>query len=222
MTAIRAEPRRRVSDQPQTVLQATGDVGDFLRWLVAIAVRTIGGDISVAVTLMRDGQPVTAASSERSTASYDQMQYGHDEGPCQSAIRADRVVLIQDLARDERFSGYRTRALALGVRSTLSIPLRGSAVVVGALTLYARHPRAFGHKQRAEAQRFADDASFALDLAARRDDESFGLPDRPGPDPRWGSATGWMWPQPTMAAGATVLEATALESSCWCNSHGGI
>jgi GAF domain-containing protein len=217
---MRAEPTRHVADEPQAVLQATGDVGDFLRWLVAIAVRTIGGDISVAVTVMRDGQPVTAASSERDIAAYDQMQYGHDEGPCQSAIRADRVVLIQDLARDERFSGYRTRALARGVRSTLSIPLRGSAVAVGALTLYARHPRAFGHKQRAEAQRFADDASFALDLAARRADDE--ILDRLATRPRPGSAARLTRPQPTSAVGATALEATTLESLCWCNSHGGV
>jgi len=214
-------------------LRATGEVDDFFRWLVAIAARTVGGDISVAITVTRDGRPVTVASSEPDTALFDRMQYGRDEGPCQSAIRADRVVLIQDVARDERFGGFRSRAQVLGVRSTLSIPLHGDARAVGALTLCARHPHAFGHKQRAEAQRFAKDASLALDLAAHRVDgaadsgswhvgrqvEPLGRPDVE-PQPR--NLTRPTRPQPATAMGAPDMEAMALESSCWCGSHGGI
>ena len=171
LTVTTAWPRRQVACQSRGLLRATGSVDDFMQWLVAIAARTVGGDVWVAITLIRDGQPVTVAGSEPDTTLFDRMAYSHDEGPCQSAIRADRVVLVQDVVRDERFGEYRARAQVLGVRSTLSIPLHSNAVAVGALTLCARHLRAFGHKQRAEAQRFANDASFALDLAARRADD---------------------------------------------------
>lgn len=62
---------------------------------------------------------------------------------------------------------YRLSALAMGVRSVLSLPLDGGDQAVGALNLYSRSTHAFGEREQVAAQRFADEASRALSLAVR-------------------------------------------------------
>jgi len=130
-------------------------------------VLAIGGDISAAVTVSRAGRPLTVASSDAYAAQFDEVQYGFNDGPCLTAMRSGQPVLIADLAGDQRFTQYRPRALALGVRSSLSIPLDGGADAIGALNLYSRRSHAFGAVEQAEGRRFADEASRALNLAVR-------------------------------------------------------
>jgi len=115
----------------------------------------------------RDGHPATVGSSDDFAAQLDEAQYGHDDGPCLTAMRAGKIVLVEDLAGDDRSIPYRPRALALGVRSSLSLPLDGGDHAVGALNLYSRRAYAFGPAERAEAQRFAGEASRVLSLAVR-------------------------------------------------------
>jgi len=161
------ETSRLATNELQDLVLATDNVENFLQRLVEIAVSAIGGNVSAGVTVARYGRPVTVASNDEYAAQFDEVQYGYDEGPCLTAMRAGKVVMIDDLTTDERFSQYRPRALALGVRSSLSTPLDGGASAVGALNLYSRQPHAFGPTQQAEAQRFANEASRALNLAVR-------------------------------------------------------
>lgn len=151
----------------EELLLSTEDVEDFLQQLVGIAVTTIGGEISAGVTVARDGHPATVVSSDVHAARCDEVQYGHDEGPCLTAMRGRTVILVDDLAGEERFGKYRPHAFALGVRSSLSLPLDGGDHAVGALNLYSRHAYWFGAKQRAEATRFAAEASRGLHLLVR-------------------------------------------------------
>jgi len=151
----------------QDLLLASESVENFLELLVKVAVDAIGSDLSAAITVGRDGHPATVASSDEFAAQLDEVQYGNDDGPCLTAMRAGRIVLVEDLDGDDRFAAYRLRALALGLRSSLSLPLDGGDHAVGALNLYSRHTDAFGPAQRSEAQRFADEASRVLTLAVR-------------------------------------------------------
>ncbi|WP_165372685.1 GAF and ANTAR domain-containing protein [Pengzhenrongella frigida] len=158
---------RHAAGELQDLVLASDNVEGFLQRLVEIAVAFLGGDISAGVTVSRYGHPVTVASSDRYASQFDEAQYGHNEGPCLTAMRSGNVVLIDDLASDERFSQYRPRALALGVRSSLSMPLDGGDHAIGALNLYSGKPHAFGPTEQGEAKRFADEASRALNLAVR-------------------------------------------------------
>ena len=68
-------------------------------------------------------------------------------------------MVVDDLANDDRWGGYRMPALGHGVRSSLSLPLRTDGEVLGALNIYATTPRAFGPGEQLVAGRFADEAS---------------------------------------------------------------
>lgn len=115
----------------------------------------------------RDGHPLTVASSDAEASRYDEVQYGHGQGPCLTSIRTGEVVVVADLTREERFGDYRPHALALGVRSAMSVPLSGGAGAVGALNLYSTRPHAFDRAEVEDAGRFADEASRALTMAVR-------------------------------------------------------
>lgn len=151
----------------QDQLLSTEDVESFLQRLADIAADVLVGQISAGVTMVRDGHPTTVASSDAQARQYDEIQYGHDTGPCLTAMRTGEIVLVDDLAAEDRFGGYREPALSGGVRSSLSLPLRGGDHAIGALNLYSGRVHAFGPDKMAESKRFADEASRALALAMR-------------------------------------------------------
>ncbi|PYF98353.1 GAF domain-containing protein [Georgenia satyanarayanai] len=167
MAVTDVSARQNIADSLQDLLLATEDVENFLKQLVDVAAATIPAEVSAGITLARDGHPMTVASSDADAARYDEVQYGHDEGPCLASMRTGEVLVIEDLAQDERFGDYRAHALALGVRSALSLPLHGGEDAVGALNLYANHTHAFGAQQLEVGRRFADEASRALTMAVR-------------------------------------------------------
>jgi hypothetical protein len=107
------------------------------------------------------------ASSDGRAGQVDEIQYGHDEGPCLRSLATGQVVVIDDLADDDRWGDYRVRAPGHGVRSSLSLPLRAAGTVIRALNIYASTPLAFGPADQLVARRFAEEASRALELAVR-------------------------------------------------------
>ncbi|RYV49430.1 GAF and ANTAR domain-containing protein [Pengzhenrongella frigida] len=151
----------------QNLMLATDVVESFLQEITSFAVTALGGEISASVTISRQGRPATVASSDAYAAQFDEVQYSQSEGPCLTAMRTGKTVLMDDLAADDRFERYRPRALALGVRSSLSLPLDGGDHIVGSLNLYAQHSHGFGAAELAQAALFADDLSRALGLAIR-------------------------------------------------------
>ncbi len=163
----RERDRENLASSLQDLVLATEDVENFLKQLVDVAVATMRTKVSAGITLARDGQPTTVASSDAEASRYDEVQYGHDTGPCLTSMRTDAIVLVEDLSQEERFGDYRAHALALGVRSALSLPLSGGESAVGAINLYAQQPHAFGAEEVEEGRRFADEASRALTMAVR-------------------------------------------------------
>ena len=150
-------PPRHPASELQEALLAAADIEAFLQQITDVA---------------RDGHPITVASSDGYAARLDEVQYERDEGPCRTAMRAGKNVLIDDLLTEERFPSYRPGALALGVRSSLSLPLQGGKHAVGALNLCSRRPCAFGPLEQEKAQGFANEASRTLSLAVRLADST--------------------------------------------------
>jgi GAF domain-containing protein len=56
-------------------------------------------------------------------------------GQVDEILDTGEVVLIEDLADDDRWAAYQMPALAHGVRSSLSLPLHGDGKVIGALNI---------------------------------------------------------------------------------------
>jgi GAF domain-containing protein len=109
----------------------------------------------------------TVASSDERASQVDEIQYGYDQGPCLTSLETGEIVLIEDLAEDDRWKAYKMPALAHGVRSSLSLPLGTDGEVIGALNIYATAPHAFGQQEQLAARHFAGEVSRALALAVR-------------------------------------------------------
>src|SRR5205085_4111369 len=81
----------------QELLLDTEDIQDFLDRLARVAATSVE-DGSCGITLRRDGRAMTVASSDDRASRVDEVQYGHDQGPCLSSMRTGEVNVIHDLA----------------------------------------------------------------------------------------------------------------------------
>jgi GAF domain-containing protein len=161
-------PLAAASAQLLTLLSDATHLDVFLDRVVHLAADVTSPPATVGLTLHRDGQPFTVVSSNDLAAQVDEIQYGRDQGPCLDALRKGIIVQVDDLARETRWDGYRTHALAHGVVSSLSLPLIIDGHTVAALNLYSNRPAAFDGPPRQHAGAFAAQAAAALALALRQ------------------------------------------------------
>ncbi|WP_199442190.1 GAF and ANTAR domain-containing protein [Umezawaea beigongshangensis] len=167
MTDVPEHGGARLVTELQDLLLSTRDVDEFLQQVTVRAAAAVEAPVSCGITVRQDGRPVTVASSDDLATRVDEVQYGHERGPCLSTMRTGEVNLIEDLAGDDRWGGYRPEALARGVLSSLSVPLFVLDEPVGALNLYSRQAHSFGPREQAAGQRFAGEVSGVVALAAR-------------------------------------------------------
>ena len=149
------------------LLLATEDITDFLDELATLATKVLPGELSCGITMRRGRGVATMASSDTRASQVDEIQYSHNIGPCLHCLATGKVIVVDDLASDDRWGGYQMPALGHGVRSSLSLPLHTDPQVIGALNIYATQPRTFGPPEQLVGGRFADEASRALALAVR-------------------------------------------------------
>lgn len=151
------------------LLLATPSFEDYAQHIVTFAAARIVPDTSsCGLTMVIDGRPRTVASSSQLASRVDEIQYGHAQGPCLESLAQTVVVVVEDLERDHRWQGYRQHALAQGVRSSLSVPIRSrDEPARGALNLYFTQVTDFDAGHVNEGAHFADQASGALELATR-------------------------------------------------------
>lgn len=154
------------------LLLETTEIGDFLDSLSALAAATADGDVSCGITLIRDGRPSTVTNSDARASQLDEIQYSKGDGPCLQSARTGKVVRVADFGADDRWDGFPSRAVAHGVRSSLSLPLIAGADSVGALNLYASAPSSFNDEEERQGLQFAGEAARALALALRLSDQA--------------------------------------------------
>lgn len=166
-----ATPDTGVSDALgalHALLLSTDDFHDFLVEVAGLAADLITPRASCGITTRYDGRPLTVATSDERAALLDEAQYGAAAGPCMHAMRRGVVVEVRDQAVDPRWPVYRQRAVALGVRCSLSVPLLVGGASIGALNLYAYdRPAAFTDADRRRALDFGERAATAIALARR-------------------------------------------------------
>jgi GAF domain-containing protein len=144
------------------LMVATPTMDGFLDDLARLATAVITPPASCGITLDQSNQPLTVASSDALAAHVDEIQYGHDLGPCLEAMRTGQIVVAADLGP------YPAYALSYGVHSSLSLPLTVNGHTRGALNLYAGTAHAFGPTEQQHAELFAGPASAALTVVTRQ------------------------------------------------------
>ena len=127
-----------------------------LESVAGIARLTVPNCDAAGISLIVDGEPTTSAVSDRLAVEIDLVQYQAGQGPCLDAIDRGKVIRVDILERDRRFSRFAPGALAMDINSVLSMPLSAGDRVVGALNLYSRLPNAFDASTEQAAQPLAD------------------------------------------------------------------
>jgi GAF domain-containing protein len=151
-----------------SLMVATPSMAAFLDDLARLAATVVTPPAACGITLAQDHLPLTVASSDPVAAHLDEVQYGHDQGPCLQAMRTGQTVLVGDMAAEHRWGTYPAHALTYGVHSSLSLPLTVNGDSRGALNLYATAVGAFGDAEQQGAGRFAGQASAGLTVIARQ------------------------------------------------------
>lgn len=153
---------RRIADLAR---ELHGDDSDeqVAKSIVENALIDIPGVEYAGLTVTTNRKSIESFGSTHDVADvHDRIQAELGEGPCISAALADRVVRVDDLAKEERWSEYRQRALAeTSIRSVLSFQLFADTTTIGALNLFADVPRAFDLHAEDLGAVFATHAAFA-------------------------------------------------------------
>jgi GAF domain-containing protein len=118
-------------------------LADVLREITGIAARGIPGAEATSVTLVRGDEAFTAAHDGDMALAADELQYERGHGPCMDAGRGGVVLRVDDMLTEQRWPDYVSRVTAVGVRSSLSVPLPYQGSSIGALNVYSSVPGAF-------------------------------------------------------------------------------
>jgi GAF domain-containing protein len=159
-----AEELTRVYARMSGFLLSEETVQTAVDLVTSLAHDTVAGAVGAGVTLIdADGAKQSAGGTSELVARADAFQYELDEGPCLAACRQDELIRIDDLAQDERWPRWGAQALSLGLRSSLSTPLRAQGRVLGALKVYGEQPASFDEHSERLLVRFAEQAAILLD-----------------------------------------------------------
>jgi GAF domain-containing protein len=147
---------------------ATPTVTQLLEEVARLAAAVVAPRASCGITLDMDHLPLTVVNSDARAAHLDEVQYGEDDGPCLESMRTGEVIVVSDVATEQRWGQYPAHAFGYGVRSSLSLPLVVNGEPRGALNLYSGAKDAFGAGPQRKAEIFALQASTVLTVALRQ------------------------------------------------------
>lgn len=126
---------------------------------------------AAGVTLIEpDETPRYIAASDDSALRYERLQTELSEGPCLAAYTTGTAISVPDLADDDRFPNFCSRALEAGLVAVFTFPLRHGDHQLGALDLYRTSAGPLDSTAMVAAQTLADVATaYLLNAQARVD-----------------------------------------------------
>jgi len=150
------------------VINAPHDLDETLSAIVRAARASVPGFDLVGISVRHaGGRFETKAATESLVFDLDNLQYKLDEGPCVDAMRGSEVVVVEHLADDDRWPGYRPEAVAKGVRAQLGVQLYADDKTLGGLNFYSTGSATVDPEATFGAQLFATHAAQALGHARR-------------------------------------------------------
>jgi GAF domain-containing protein len=149
-------------DELGRVSFADRSLESLLQTVTDLASRVLPGEPQASLTIVRDGVPLTAASSGSLAWDLDHVQYRLDGGPCVEAATTGRQVEVTDTRADSRWPEFGRAAVERGCRSVLSSPLPPQERLSGGLNLYSRASREADRSTRGTVDRFAAYAAVAV------------------------------------------------------------
>jgi GAF domain-containing protein len=141
-------------------------VNDAQAEICRIAERAIQGAEGASLTSISERGPGAVAASNEWAKSLDEVQFAEHEGPCLDAARSGFIFRVRDTKEDGRWPSYMPRAVEIGARSMVSLPLTTETKVTGALNVYSRSVDAFDAEHVSVAELIAGHASLASRVAA--------------------------------------------------------
>ena len=146
---------RAASARLAALADETLDLVPSLEAVASLAAMLLPSVVGVSITVVVDGDPFTVTATSDDVSVLDATQY-LDGGPCVEAATVTDPVVVDDVLDEQRWLLYAQAAAAGGVRSSVSLPLRGSGgdALFGALNLYASEPEAFRGKEAQIAELF--------------------------------------------------------------------
>jgi len=152
----------------QSLLLAVGSLEAFLTDVAKLAAG-VTSQTSCGITMQREGEPTTVASSDDRALGLDETQYAVGHGPCLHTLHTGETTALDDVQTDTRWPEYMAAARQRGLRSSLSLPLRLNGGNFGVMNLYSFDAQnSFTDSRRRRLETFAAQASGALQLAAQQ------------------------------------------------------
>jgi HD-GYP domain-containing protein (c-di-GMP phosphodiesterase class II) len=149
---------------------------EMLSSLCRIAVET-GGYLMASVAFAEDDpgktvRPVAQSGHDEGyleTAHFTWADTERGRGPTGTAVRTGRTVINQDIHTNPAMRPWLDQALARGYQSSVALPLVGDRRVLGALTIYAVEPHAFGDEEVSLLEELANELAYGIvSLRTRR------------------------------------------------------
>ena len=104
---------------------ASSEPSSLLR-LAGLAVQQVDGCAAATAVLWRDGEPAVVTSSHPESPALIWVQLRAGRGPILDALASGDPVSCADTLAGEQWPEYAVAALALGIRSSLTLPYRGA------------------------------------------------------------------------------------------------
>jgi len=129
---------------------------DALELCVHNAVRLFG--VTGAGIMLLDDSSVlrAAAATDAPGRALEELQADAGEGPCVDALLHDEIVVVEDLAGEERWPRLRPKIPAAGVRAVLGAPVHIAGGAVGSLNIYRDAPHAWNGDEAEALAAYAD------------------------------------------------------------------
>ncbi len=164
----------------QVLVRATEEVPLLLEICETIVATGAYGLAWVGYAEHDEARSVRPVVSAGCTAYLDEVKFSWGEGelgngPTGRAIRTGAVQVLDDLLEAEDLAPWQLPAAMYGLRTGCSFPLKVGEEVIGALTIYAGEPGAFGPDEVALLGELADDLAYGI--ARLRDASQLALND---------------------------------------------